>query len=428
MAKKGASRAASGTIQPKRKVVVRNGKQYTYWNARITIGYDTHDGHQIQKSFTGATQREVIEKAQAYQMHQCGSPISENLTLGEWLDRWSTDYLNSVKPYTRVSYMQHIKNHIAPALGHIRLTELKGPDIQRFYNELLRSGAKVPAHNKDGSVKKRNGSPVYVSASLSAKTVRNIHGVLHKALEQAVKVELLRTNPSDTCDLPRSERPEIQPLDKADIAKLMEAVRGHRYEMLYLTMLFTGLRRGEACGLLWDCVDLDRGTIIINKQLQSVPGQPGSYRLVTTKNGKSRTLVVAPFVVGLLKELQEKQEQMRADIGEMWDKTGYVFCNDFGGHLSTSTVYHNYKKIVASIGLPDSRLHDLRHSFAVASLQAGDDIKTVQGNLGHHSPAFTMATYLHVTESMKQASANRMEQYIAELPVPKRENKGKTET
>ncbi len=89
-----------------------------------------------------------------------------------------------------------------------------------------------------------------------------------------------------------------------------------------------------------------------------------------------------------------------------------MFCNELGEHLSPSTVYHGYKRIVASIGLPDARLHDLRHSYAVASLRAGDDIKTVQGNLGHHAAAFTLDVYGHVTEEMKQASAARMEEYI----------------
>ena len=94
---------------------------------------------------------------------------------------------------------------------------------------------------------------------------------------------------------------------------------------------------------------------------------------------------------------------------------GYVFCDDTGKHLSPHTVYHNFKRIAASIGLPDARLHDLRHSYAVASIRAGDDIKTVQGNLGHHTAAFTLDVYGHVTEEMKQASAERMEQYIKSI-------------
>ncbi|MBQ4578220.1 MAG: tyrosine-type recombinase/integrase [Clostridia bacterium] len=92
-----------------------------------------------------------------------------------------------------------------------------------------------------------------------------------------------------------------------------------------------------------------------------------------------------------------------------------MFTNELGGHLVDNTVYKNFKKVVASIGMPDVRFHDLRHSYAVAAIRAGDDIKTVQGNLGHATAAFTLDVYGHVTEQMKQASASRMESYIKQV-------------
>lgn len=92
-----------------------------------------------------------------------------------------------------------------------------------------------------------------------------------------------------------------------------------------------------------------------------------------------------------------------------------MFTDDVGSHLSPNTLYHNYKRLVASIGMPDARLHDLRHSYAVAALRAGDDIKTVQGNLGHHTASFTLDTYGHVTEEMKQAGADRMNSFIKSI-------------
>lgn len=177
-------------------------------------------------------------------------------------------------------------------------------------------------------------------------------------------------------------------------------------------MLFTGLRRAEACGLTWEAVDLERGTIHIDRQLQNVPGRPGEYILAPTKNDKRRTITAAASVVEMLEKHRAKQAGDRLRAGPLWHDGGYVFTDAQGNHLAPSTLYHNYKKIVASIGMPDARLHDLRHSFAVASLRAGDDIKTVQGNLGHHAAAFTLDVYGYVTEEMKQASADRMERYI----------------
>ena len=107
--------------------------------------------------------------------------------------------------------------------------------------------------------------------------------------------------------------------------------------------------------------------------------------------------------------------------GEAWVDSGFVFTNGIGDRLSYRTVYDCFKRIMAQIGSPSTHFHDLRHTFAVMSLQAGDDIKTVQGNLGHHTAAFTLDVYDHVTDQMKQESAGRIQRYIDSI---KREKKG----
>ena len=431
MAQKGNKRGASNGGSIRHRTVERDGHTYEWWEARVTTGYDLSTGKQIQRSFSGKTQREVRQKMQAALVdlnnHQYQEPTK--MTVGEWLETWERDFLIGVKPFTKLNYSQHIRNHIIPALGNRKLQQLSGPDIQKFYNQLLREGGKIRCHDKDGNVMKKDGQPVYVSVPLSAKTVKNIHGVLHKALEKAVKLEYIRTNPADSCELSRVEKKEIRPLDDGDISRFMEAVQNHPFRALFLTTLFTGLRRGEVCGLRWDCVDLEHGTITINKQLQNIPGQPGSYRLVSTKNGKSRTLKASHFVVDLLRQQKAEQEEIKRLVGELWHDEGYVFCNAVGEHLSPSTVYHNFKRVASDIGMPAARLHDLRHSYAVASLRAGDNIKTVQSNLGHHTASFTLDVYGHVTAQMQQASADRMDAYIRTVSAEAkretiRENKG----
>lgn len=364
------------------------------WEARFTLGRDPGTGKQIQRSIYGSTQKEVRQKlAQAVAEIDNGTyQAPSKMTVGQWLDIWAAEYLGGVKPKTVESYHCQIKNHIKPAMAAVKLDALNAHTVQTFYNSLSAE---------------RDGKP-----GLSPKSVQIVHGVLHKALQQAVENGYIRFNPADACKLPRAEKPEIKPLDKDAMGAFVKAIRGHRFEAVYLTLLFTGMRRGEVCGLTWDCVDLDRGTILINKQLQNVPGQPGEYRLISTKNSKGRTITAASSVVSLLKKHRAQQLRDRLQAGPLWKDNGFVFCNEIGEHLSPSTVYNNYKRIVASIGLPDARLHDLRHSYAVAALQAGDDVKTVQGNLGHHAASFTLDVYGHVTEDMKQASADRMEQYI----------------
>lgn len=252
-------RAANGNGSIRKKTVTRNGKEYTYWAARVTTGYDPGTGKQIQESITGKTQKDVAQKMREMALDVANGtyqPPSKK-TVGEWLDEWLETYLGSVRPYTALNYTQHVNNHIKPALGKVRLDKLDTPTIQRFYNDLGK------AHrNKPG---------------LSPKTIKCVHGIFHKALQQAVALGYLRSNPTTACKLPKVEPKEIKPLDDEAIRAFMEAIQGHRFEVIYLVTLFTGLRRGEVCGLTWDCVDLERGTIFINKQLQQVPGHSGEF-------------------------------------------------------------------------------------------------------------------------------------------------------
>lgn len=316
------------------------------------------------------------------------------LTLAQWLEIWSKTYLGGVKPRTAHIYKSDIKLHILPALGAVRLEALNAPMIQAFYNAM-------------GEPSKQNPE------GLSAKTVKNVHGVLHKALQQAVLIGYLRYNPADACILPRIERKKIKPFDDAQITAFLTAIQGNRFETLFILTLFTGMREGEVLGLTWPCVDFAAGTILIKQQLQREKKPGGQYRLVPLKNDKPRTITPAPSIMELLRQHRKQQTAWQLRAGELWDNpAGYVFTNEIGGHLVSWTVTKKFKRIVASIGRPDARFHDLRHSYAVAAIRSGDDIKTVQGNLGHATAAFTLDVYGHVTDQMKQASAARMESYI----------------
>ena len=386
-----ARKAAAGTGNIRKKTKTVNGKQYTWWEARYTAGYDPGTGKQIQRSISGKTQKEVAKKLkEATASLDAGTYIAPNrMTVGEWLDIWEREYLGGVKPATVCSYKAVVKNHLKPNLGAIKLEALTAHTIQGFYNGLIQE-----------------------DSGLSPKTVKNIHGVLHKAMQQAVLNEYIRSNPTNACTLPRAEKKEISPLDEDQINTFLKAIRGHQFEDLFTVTLFTGMRKAEAMGLTWDCVDLDRGTITVNKQLQQVRGGHGEYRLVSTKNSKGRTVTVAPFVVATLRKVKHRQLMNRLRYGECWEDSGFVFTNELGHHLKSHTVYINYKKIVRKIGLDESRFHDLRHSYAVASIRSGDDIKTVQEHLGHATASFTLDVYGHVTEKMQAESAARMEQFI----------------
>jgi len=223
----------------------------------------------------------------------------------------------------------------------------------------------------------------------------------------------IKFNPSEACTLPRVVKKEIQPLEKTEIAAFLDAVKGHRFETIYTVTLFTGMRQGEVLGLTWNCIDFDNGVILINKQLQKEKQKGGKYYLAPLKNDKTRRIAPAQYVMRLLREHRQTQLEMRLRAGQAWEnKNDLVFTNELGGNLVHVTVYKNFKKIVEGIGIPDARFHDLRHSYAVAALSSGDDVKTVQENLGHHTAAFTLDVYGHVSEKMKRESAERMDAFI----------------
>ena len=392
-----ARKAADGTGTIRKKTVTRSGKQYTYWEARYTEGRDPGTGKQIQRSITGKTQKEVAQKLKAATASiDQGTYISPSkMTVGDWLDIWARDYLGGVKSYTVVAYTGTIKNHIKPALGAIKLPTLNAHTIQSFYN---------------GLTAEREGKP-----GLSPKTVKNVHGVLHKALQQAVAIGYLRFNPADACTMPRIQKHKIKPLDEGESKAFLKAIQGHRFETLYTVTLFTGLREGEVLGLKWDCVDFKKGTLTIDKQLQREKKKNGAYIFAPLKNDKARTVTPAAWVMKLLRTHRARQAEQRLKAGNLWEDSGLVFTNELGHHLAVHTVYKDYKALVATIGRPDARFHDLRHSYAVAAIHSGDDIKTIQGNMGHATAAFTLDVYGHVTDQMKKESAARMDSYIKDV-------------
>ncbi len=410
MPRKSNTRAASGSGSIRQRA---DGS----WEARFVAGHDPGTGKPIRKSVYAKTQKEARQRlAQAVAAVDNKSYREPcKMTLGEWLDIWVDTYLTDVKPRTLKIYQTDIQLHIKPHLAAVKLDELDTHTVQRFFNTLLKSGKRIPKRDKDGKIVKKGGKTVYENAPLSAKTVKNIHGVLHGALRQAVVNRYIPINPADGdfCKLPKIQKQEIKPLDEAQIADFLKAIQGNRFEDLFLVTLFTGLRQGEVLGLTWDCIDFDNNTLLINKQMQLHQEQGiKAYQLVHTKNSKSRSITAAPFVMAHLKRRKIAQTQDRLKAGPLWENNNLVFTDELGHHLTKPTIYRAFKKAAADIGRPDARFHDLRHSYAVAAIRSGDDIKTVQGNLGHATAAFTLDVYGHVTDQMKRESASRMEAFI----------------
>ncbi len=367
------------------------------WEARYTLGINPGTGKQIQKSVYGKTQKEVRQKLTAITAEIDNGSYQEpcKMTVNEWLDIWLADYQIGVKDSTAYLYERQAKLYLRPALGNIPLEMLKAHTIQRLYNSLSQE---------------HDGQP-----ALSAKTIKNIHGVLHKALQQAVLLNYIRYNPTTACVLPKIVKKEIHPLTDQQTAQLLNLLKGSKYEIPLTVDLFTGLREGELLGLMWDCVDFEKGTLLINKQLRREQKKGGEYYFSPPKNNKSRCLTLAPSVIQLFRLQKLEQNSMRMEASDAWEEHGLIFTNQTGGYLSYRTVYDCFKRIVRNIGAPATRFHDLRHTFAVASIKSDDDIKTVQENLGHATAAFTLDVYGHFTDDMRSVSAQRMEGFITNV-------------
>lgn len=416
------ARGAQGAGTIRKKTVTRNGKPYTYWEGRVTTGHDPGTGKQVQRSFTGKTQKEVREKMQAAAVELTAGTYTEpsKMTLGQWLDIWLEDYCKDKKYQTAKHYRAQVKEHIKPTLGAVKLSQLSPHIIQRFYNRLLEAGKTVSKKDPAGKVIRKDGKIVTEQVPLSPKSVHNVHHVLHKALAVAVDIGHLKSNPADRVTLPKLERPEIHPLSDDLVKAFFQAIAGDEYENILKVILFTGMRESEAVGLTWDAIDFNTGTINISRQLEKRTIADGGPVLSSPKSHKARIIKPAQFVLDILTRQQAEQAAQKQRAGAAWEgwktaaeqKTAFVFTNAIGAHLQQKTVYMHFKKTAAKIGTPDSRVHDLRHTFAVLSLQNGDDVKTVQGNLGHATAAFTLDVYGHVSERMKEASAARMDAYI----------------
>src|SRR5829696_8633019 len=212
-------------------------------------------------------------------------------TLGTFLVRWLEDVVKPNKAHrTYATHRQQVLSHLVPALGRIRLEALRKAHVDRLYADLLRGGLAPPS-------------------------VRRVHAVLHAALEEAVRGDLIPRNPAAHANKPKVRQEEIEPLDAEQARRFLDAARGDRYEALYLLCLMAGLRQGEALGLKWSDVDLGAGTLRVNRQLQRTrrDGEK-SGRLVFSepKNASRRTVGLPKRAVEALRSHRKRQLEEEA--------------------------------------------------------------------------------------------------------------------
>ena len=364
------------------------------WEGRYTAGYDPESGKRIIKNVLGKTQAEVKEKLKTAISESQKLDVSKagNYTVASWVRTWYEVYAEPrIRPNTKAYYTNYIENHIVPGIGDVPLDKLTTFQIQRFYNNL----------QKTGRVQRKN-FPELKDKSLSPRVVRGVHTLLHNCLEQAVAEHLLLANPAQGCKLPQLEKKEMKILPQEKIGMyLAEAERRGLLAAFYLE-LTTGLRRGELLALLWTDLDVENMTISVSKQVNRINGELVVSQPKTPNS--IRKLAIPQRAVELL--VEEHAKHPHSPHLFVSPKTGTMFDPD--------SFRHTHEKILKAIGAEHIRFHDLRHTFATLSLKYGVDVKTLSGALGHYDAGFTLRTYTHATEGMKRDAADTIGSVISQ--------------
>ena len=349
------------------------------WAASLTL----EDGR--RKLFYGKTRKEVVEKLDKarYEQKQGLLSTGSQQKLKAYLEQWLEEvHKPSIRLTTYIEHRRLVYKHILPSLGHIQVQKLTPQHVQALYTRKMEG---------DG---------------LSPGSVRNIHLVLHKALANAVRWNLVSRNVCDLVSPPHFVKHEMCVLTKEQAQCLLEVVRGSHLEALFTLAITTGMRHSELAGLRWIDVNVEEGSlqvrhIVTYRGNRYIEGEP------KTAKGK-RNIVLPPFVIEALKKHRRDQEGAIEKAGSIWEKRGLVFCNARGGFLSPSSLRYAFRKLLRDAGLPRMRLHDLRHSTATILLSMGVHPKVVQELLGHGSIAMTMDTYSHVLPSMQREAMGKM--------------------
>ncbi len=364
------------------------------WEARIVVGTDPATGRPKRRSIYGSSQAEVRKQLTKLTKALDEGTYTEvnKLTVCQWLDEWLSTFCHNLKPLTKASYSVIIEKHLKTRLGGIKLQDLRAVHIQGLYNSLIDEG-------------------------YSPKTVANINGVLSKALSDAFRQMLIPFNPCDHCTLPKKIKKEIKPLTDSEIPLFLDAIENDPLKNAFAVALFAGLREGELLGLSWDNVDFEKHTLHIAQQLQKEKSRNARYYILpTTKSGKDRTIMPPDICFEYLHAEKVKQLENRFAAGQAWSNPdNLVFTDPLGTHLTFLTFYKHFKRAATSIGRPDARPHDLRHTCCTSAIASGSDLKSVQDFMGHATASFTLSTYAHVSEKMKEDMAARMQNYYDSL-------------
>jgi integrase len=362
------------------------------WEYRFEAGPDPLTGRRRRFGKSGfKTMRQAEQELRrAITAHERGRTVrASTRTVEQFLTEWHAALKPSVRATTWVNYGNYIKLYVIPVLGGTKLQDLTPVRLNLLYGHLLERG------RRDGE------------RGLAAKTVVNVHRMLHRALKDAVRWDMAPRNAAEDATAPRSRRPALTVWSPEQIRTFVNHVRGDRFFALWMLASTTGMRRGELAGLLSTDIDFEHGRVTPTRPRVSIDGR------VTESDTKTeaghRVMSLDALTLQALKEYVQTWAEERHLLGQA---SKLLFVWPDGTPLHPDTLTSPFYKHVAAAGLPRIRLHDVRHSYATAALKTGVSPKIISERLGHTNVAFTLQTYTHVIPGMDQAAANEIANLI----------------
>lgn len=371
----------------------RDGK----WCAVIDLGRGP-DGKRRRRTVTADTRQGAARKLRELQrdIEDGTVAIGRNMTLVAWLDRWLSDFidrrvaLGDLRDSTAYSYRQHVRDHLVPHIGAVKLSDLKPTHVRHLHSELL---------DKD----------------LSPSTVARVHATLRKALTDAERDDLVLVNIAKKVSAPSGEKREPLHLPRDKVHALVEHEPDDPWHIAFVLMLGCGLRVGETLALRWSDVDLETGALTVRRKVRRhksklVFGEPKSAR-------SRRTLVMPAIVVEHLRQHRAAQREQRI-VAPTWKDEDLVITTTVGTVVDQRNLWRRWETIREELDIdPDTRLHDLRHSAGSLALLAGIPLRAVADLLGHSQTSVTADTYSHVLDEMKRETASRLDRVLKQADV-----------
>lgn len=373
------------------------------WRITVSARFDPLTGKRRQRTRTVRGTRASADRALTKLLREVDQGLVADpgrLTLAEYLeDQWLSHMRTRLEATTFERYDRAIRQHIVPELGAVKMSKLTPLHIQSFEARKLEDG------RLDGK------------GRLSGRTVLNIHRVLSEALRQAVRWQVIPTNPAEAVQPPRQERTKLVVVDPLLAGSILATARGTRVEVPVILAIGGGLRRGEVLGLRWSDVDLERALIRVRQTLKSTTT---NRWMGSPKTIKSRRQVSIPgFVVEGLRRHRAAQAERRLLAGPGWHDLDLVVDRGDGQWMEPSVLSTAFMRMVRRADLPRVRFHDLRHGFATLMLAADVPLKVVSEMMGHATIGITADIYASVIPSLQVEAASRLDSLL---------NTGVTET